>query len=171
MLEKPFSAALVNPLWSHARGAPYLSPSSSAGNFTTGVTFNVTRTGIRCIGMRFYVVASAAKTIKCKLYDAAGTLQQTTNVAVSANGVFETYWTTPFALTIFSLYRVCTWQTDGLNYTIYINSAGNMPVRPFPAGGVVIYNSVQQFLAGDAAPTSLAGTETYPCEPILDGTF
>lgn len=160
----------INPRWSHARGGASLTPTASAGNFTVGVTFHVELPGISCIGCRFYAVASAAKTIKAKLYNAAGTLLDTQSLAISANGVYEVAWGVN-ALTPFALYRVCTWQTDGLNYTTYPIANANAPGRPFPAGGAVVYNSIQQFLGGDTAPTNLASGETYPVEPILSGLF
>lgn len=158
----------MNPLWSHARaGTTNLNMLASAGSFTTGVQFHVDRPGITCVGLRFFGVASAAKTVKCKLYDAAGTLLASALFAISANGSYEVSWTSPIALTAFALYRVCTWQNDGLNYYVYTGANSNPPARPFPAGGVVVYNSLALFLAGDTAPTTAAAAEQYPVEPIL----
>jgi hypothetical protein len=171
MLNRPGNPDLVNQRWSIARCAGFVSATSLSGSLTTGIVFHVTRSGIRCVGMRFYAAVTGAKTVKAKLYDAAGTLQQTANVSAGSSGVFEAFWTTPLALTAFASYRVSTWQTDGVNYTNYIYANAHAPVVPFPAGGVVIITNAALSGAGDVAPITTDSGNGYPCEPILDGSF
>ena len=157
----------LNPVWSHALGGGSLAVLASSGNFTTGTQFHVIVPNVACVGMRFWGVVAGSKTVKCKLYSAGGSLLASTPITISTTGSYDVYWSTPQALNAFSLYRVCTWQNDGLNYYAYTATAANAPARPFPVSGVVIYNSIALFLSGDTAPNNAAAAEAYPCEPIL----
>jgi hypothetical protein len=151
--------------WSPASTGAALAVGASAGNFTSGIQFSVGRQ-VSCKGLRFYGVAAAAKVVKCKLYNAAGVLLASASIGISKNGTYEVSWP-PVVLTPFALYRVCTWQTDGLNYYAFIAASANAPARPFYAGGAVVINNFALFLAGDTAPTSTAASEAYPVEPVL----
>jgi hypothetical protein len=161
----------INPTWSPCRsGAALGVNNASASSFTVGVQFNVARPNISCVGIRFYGVATVAKTVRCKLYDNAGTLLASNNFAISSTGLYEATFTTPIALTAFALYRACIWQSDGLNYYAFTLTSANPPARPFYAGGVVVYNNVAINSAGDVAPSGTASAEGYAVEPMLAGT-
>jgi hypothetical protein len=160
---------LINPTWSAARNGGVLSSSAGAVNATTGMQFNVTQPNISCVGVRFYSATSAAKTVKVKLYDAAGTLLSSSTVATNALAVFEVFFPGQ-ALTPFALYRACIWDQAGASYYFYAPASANAPARPFYAGGVLVVNNPGINGAGDVAPTTNAsGTEFYPVEPILVG--
>jgi hypothetical protein len=158
-------ADALNPTWSHARGGAALASFSGSVNATTAVQFHVL-SPVLCIGVRFYCATSAAKTIKGKLYNAAGTLLGSASISTSATGVYEVFFTGA-ALTAHALYRACIWDQAGVSYFFYTPANANAPPRPFYAGGVVVYNILGMNGTGDVAPTLNPGSEFYPIEPIL----
>jgi hypothetical protein len=140
-----------------------------AGNFTTGQQFTVGR-NCTCYGIRFFwATAGSAKTIRCTLWPNASSALQTVDVAVNATGIYEGYFATPqTGLNAATFYRASIWETGGTSYTA-ITQASVAAIIPRPSnwGGWLIPNAITQNAAGNALPTSTAGTEFYTVDPIL----
>lgn len=144
---------------------------NSAGSFSNGVSFMPLVSGLVCTGMRFYASVPSSKTVKCSLWDTTPTRQRNTNVVCAASGIYEATWT-GFALTAQSQYRLAQWQNDGVRYTqAPLTNANNLiPPRPFIGlPGVFQYLAITWYQAGDAYINTVAGTEAYFAEPIIEG--
>lgn len=151
-------------LWySAARHATRSAATSSAGNFTVGCRFYA-NIDVNCIGVRFYWIAAASKSVKVSLWDNTGTRLATATVTVPSTGIYAGFFAS-VALTAYALYRVTCWQTDGANYTN--NSSTPYFNPPVLGGAAVFWDLTRLYLAGDAAPTTTAASEVYTSDPIL----
>lgn len=145
--------------------------SSQNGSVSGAIRFYPTVTA-KIVGVRFYwASAGSAKTIKVSLWDDSSSRLATTTVAVNASGVYEVNFTTPYALTAGTMYRLAFWENGGTKYTKATLSTFNTasPTRPAVCGGGawVLY-TVTAYGSGDVFPGSTATTEAYPIEPLLD---
>lgn len=145
--------------------------SSQAANVSCGIRFYPT-VACNCTGVRFYwMTTGGAKTIKVSLWDDVSARLTSTTIAVNATGTYEAFFATPVALTQGTIYRVTMWDAAGTAYTKATLSAFNAagPTRPAVCGGGtwVLYSSTA-WATGDVWPTSVATTECYPVEPLLD---
>lgn len=145
---------------------------NSAGSFSNGTSILTLVAGLVCTGMRFYASVPSAKTVKCSLWDTTPTRQRTVDVAVAASGIYEATWSSPYTLAVGTEYRFAQWQNDGVRYTQapIANYNNNIPARPFIAlPGVFQYLAGTYYQAADAYINTVAGTEGYFCEPIIQG--
>lgn len=145
------------------------SATSAAGNFTVGVRFTPSRAGLKCTGVRFHWARNAAKNVKLQLWSNAGSSLASVTIATNAIAVYEATFGAPINVVANTLYRVSAYQTDGIDYT-RVSPQANLfvPARPFFAGRGVTIETITYFQAGDAFPNTIAGSEFYLVEPILE---
>lgn len=148
-------------------------PAEAAGSFTTGISFQVTRT-VTCTGVRFYKGGGTSRTFRCKLWNAAGAVLASVDVATTAAGVYVGTFATPQVLSqeagSGAVYKVSIWE---ITNSFYSRCATGTPcilppaATPFLASRAVIVKHLGAFFAGDANPTSEAAGERYPVEPVI----
>lgn len=149
--------------------------STDPSNYTVGTVFLPIRKSMSCTGMRFYWDGAASKTIKCSLWDTAGTRLQTVNVAATTAGIYTATWSAAETLTAFTNYRVSTWVNDGSKY-LYITAAnisaetatlmliGDMNTKIIGHG---LYRYTGCYAAGDAHPSTNDATSVFMTEPTF----
>lgn len=142
----------------------------TGGNFTTGCRWQVTASQI--IGIRFtWCPNASARTIKLSVWNDVTTSQLgTVSVSVPAvAGIYEGYFASPIDVSALAGVDLVTgmYETTGVDYTNGTSDTSFNGLMPFNLGGGLQVRSTKIFSAGDARPTSVAGTQTYYVEPIL----
>lgn len=144
-------------------------PSNGSGNFTVGSKFTPIRS-CKAIGVRFYWGA-ANKALKISIWDVGAASRMTFDGFVTGvAGVYRVPFTSIQTLTPFKSYAVTVYQTDGANYTNQTSVAAEPGSETTIASPLFFYTNFKSFIAGDGNPTSTAGSERYPVEPLLVGT-
>lgn len=146
------------------------------GDYTGGTIFVPTRAGMTCTGLHFYWPGGASKTVKCSLWNTAGTRLQTVNVAASTAGIYTATWTSTETLTAGKHYRVSIWVNDSTKY-VYLTS-GNLSTytaSTFVIGdlngktiGPGVFRYQGGYAAGDAFPSTADATNLYLVEPTFE---
>jgi hypothetical protein len=151
-----------------------LAPTAQSGSDTVGCTFLVGQSGTwTCTGVVFYwVVASGTKSVKCSIWDSAGTRLANVTVSSVTTGVWTGTFGSPVSLTVNAPYWIGCWQTDASNYVKSTRTTvANLYI---PDGGIIgpgiLVGNRCMFASGDAKPTSLAATEMYLVQPVLSYT-
>ena len=147
----------------------------AVANQTSGVGFTV-QAQLTITGTRFYWAGSSAVTIKTTLWTSGGTRLATGTLAVSAPGVYTIPFTSAYTMLSTdkdALLYLSVWETSGATYTRTTQaSITNLPAFPFIAGPLFTFTSIRSFgtnAGNDTVPSSLAGTEYYPLEPVFSG--
>jgi hypothetical protein len=141
------------------------------GNFTTGVSFQVTQSVV-CSGIYFYWAGAVSRTIKCVLRNGAGTTLASIDVAVSGAGFYTGTFSSPQTIapadaTGTTSFKASIWENSATEYARWATAPALLPAQPFVGGPKVIWENFKKFAAGDANPTSTSGAEHYPVEPIF----
>lgn len=143
---------------------------TTSPDVTVGTRWYVSRQ-LRCLGVRAYwIVPSGTKTLKVSLWDASNTRLATASATITGTAVNSIYFSTPYTLTVGSLYRTSAYQTDGTSYmkaTISGVFDNIVPPRPFHAGAGLVFTQCTLYGTGDVHPGSTAASEAYAVEPIL----
>jgi hypothetical protein len=149
--------------------AAQLGATNGAGNFTTGQVFTVIGSGtIQCTGLKFYWVTTGSPfTIKCSLWNNAGTQLATVNVTVNATGVYTATFSTPQTLNPGELYTLGLYNSTNYTRTTQATVNARYPAVPASVGGLVVVTSIRAFINGDAKPTNADLTEAYVVDPVL----
>lgn len=145
----------------------------AAGAFTTGISFVPTRQ-VTVTGVKFYKAGGTSRTYRAKLWNAAGTVLASVDVATTAAGIYTATFSSPQTIAQESgagaIYKVSIWETSNSFYT-RINSGSPCVLppaaTPFLASRSVLIKHLGAFKAGDADPTSEAAAERYPVEPVI----
>lgn len=140
-----------------------------AGSYTMGTKFYVTQAHTM-VGFKFYYPHATAKTLKCALRDAAGTILQQVNVNVNGVGVY-TATLTGTVLTPYDLYKMTSWENSGV-HGYALNNPGTMPTGPNGLwNGAMLGDGyvrvVGQYGAGDVDPTSDGSSYLMMQEPVF----
>lgn len=154
---------------SYAETAAITPGSGTAGNFTVGPRFFLAKNAtIKAI--KWY--ATHAATFKISVWNTVGTRLTFESVVVGSAGPQKTILTSPQALTASSsvAYTISAWDTAGGGGR-YTNQSGVSNLLPalnasFQWGPYVRWNGFY-FVAGDAFPTTGAGSEIYAMDPVF----
>jgi len=145
-------------------------PATQAGDFSTAYKFYFTDSPGEITGIRFYWDGAGGPfTVRCRLYDNAGAVLATVDVAVNAAGVYTGLFATAVATTTFTVYWTSMYETTGAFNQRGIAALATTPVPPaFVGNGMIFLDS--GFAAGDnggtAAITSALPNIIYPVVPI-----
>lgn len=153
-------------------------PGEGAGNFTTGISFQVTRQ-VTVSGIRFYKAGGTTRTYRAKLRNAAGATLATVDVACTSTGVYIATFASAQVLTqeagSSATYKVSIYELTGSFYTriatgspCILPAASGGTTFPFLASRSVIVKHLGAFAGGDANPASEAAGERYPVEPVVE---
>lgn len=150
------------------------------GNYTLGGRFVPTIAGKSLAGFDFYWKPGTSKTIKCSLWDAAGTSLKTVNVAVTSANIYTATFASAQSLNPFAIYYVGYWTNDGSStgYCVsrndYVNSIDtvgpNITATNIGSAYQINTAAIQNYgvyAAGDAWPQNVDATFL----PMLDLNF
>lgn len=170
--------------WSEAELAKIAQPLGAItfqGNYTGGHCFYPTHGGYAISAVRFFWTGGA-KTIKCSLWNSAGTQVATVNKAVTTADIYTATFAAPVAVSAFALHYVSIWPNDGSgrytitrgNYNTTIGVAapnGPIPETTNLAAGFVAGEAYVRvagsYGTGDTFPTNLDLTQIYMLDPIF----
>lgn len=148
-------------------------PALVAGNFTVGTGFQVSKS-LTLLGVRFYWPGAPSVTIRCKIWDGAGTelasVDVTTSGAGKYSGLFSSAQTLPVIASLTQRYKVSIWQTTGANFARWGGSVAPAiyPVLPNQGSPSMFWKTFAQFAAGNVHPSGdNTGVEWFPVEPIF----
>lgn len=148
-------------------------PALVAGSFTVGTGFQV-NAAQTILGVRFYWPGAPAVTIRCKLWDGAGTELASVDVTTSGAGKYSGFFATPQTVAVIasltSRYKVSIWQTTGANFARWGGSVAPAiyPVLPNYGSPYMFWKTFAQFAAGNNHPSGdNTGVEWFPVEPIF----
>ena len=152
-------------------------PAEAAGSFTTGCSFVPTRS-CTVTGVRFYKAGGTSRTYRAVLWNNAGTVLQSKDVATTAAGLYTAVFDTPQVIAQeaggTARYKVSIWETTGTVYTrIGSNTPCYMPSTsaglplPFLCGRSTLIVHPGAFGVGNTNPTTEAANERYPVEPVV----
>ena len=148
-------------------------PALVAGSFTVGVGFQVNTTQI-CTGVRFYWPGAPAVTIRCRLWNGAGTGLASVDVVTSGAGRYSGVFASPVSLPIIASlsqrYKVSIWETSATSYARWGGSVAPAiyPALPNHASQFCFWKTFAQWAAGNAHPGGdNTGVEWFPTEPIF----
>lgn len=144
-----------------------------AGNFTTGIGFQVTQSSI-ITGVRFYWAGIAARTIKCSLWNPAGTNIATVDVATNGVGMYTGTFGAPQTIAPAPApgqgpagnWKTSIYEKSGTVYTRFNGSVAQLPLVPWLLGPSLFLTQTGFFVAGDANPTGTSA-EKYTAQPIF----
>lgn len=128
---------------------------------------------IAVTGVRFYAkYTSYPRTIRISMWDNGGVLRSTDDVVVSAEGVVDAVFTTPYTLPATQYQRYLTvgmWDTSGAPKSTgkYSGWPGFIFTGPFIAGPNRIDYSNSWYESGDANPMNNSPGTFYPIEPVV----
>lgn len=139
-------------------------PNATGGSFTVGVEAYFTK-AVVVHGVRFFPPV-ASKTIRASMWTTSG-LVTSVDLAVGPLKTYEAIFATPQDVPPFAVRRFSQWQTDGGSYAVQSNaSLQSLPALPFLSSPSIVWRSMNNFVAGDANPSSTSASERYPVEPI-----
>lgn len=134
----------------------------SAGNYTNGVEFYVTRAAT-CTGVRFK--GFVGRNYKVSLWNLAGTRLATINTgALGASGIVSQSFSSGVSLAAYTPYRISVW--NGTNETK--TPIASRPIAPpYTQNPWVFITSNTYYTSADAYPNSITASGAHPLEPIL----
>jgi hypothetical protein len=143
-------------------------PSVAGGNWTLGVQFCALRSGQTCVGLRFYWNGATARTIKCSLFKAGVGQVATTNVSVTAAGLYSAAWA-GVAIDGTSDWYVAIYESSGSEYQPHVTISARVPARPVMLNYLLI--QCGSYASGDAIPTegTRPSIDAFMIEPLVDG--
>lgn len=147
----------------HRPGIYPISVAPTNGNFTVGTRFSP-NANMNITGAEFYINGTAiGKNVKVKLWTDAGVDLSGGGVTVNsvvAGGNIGTF-ASPVAVTAGTIYVLTMYVTDGTKYMVDTD----IPASVITAA--ISYYNNKRFVAGDAFPTTTAGSERYPINPTI----
>lgn len=147
---------------------------TTSGNTTVGCTFRMLQ-HVHILGIRFFwpfVTATPSYTIKCSIWNEDTTsLLATVSVAVSTPGVYEGFFASPITddLTADDI-GVGLWENSGTRYPRFAADSSFYNSLPLRMNDLVRLIDTRKYSAGDARPTSNAGTERYGLMDLILNT-
>ena len=160
-----FTRSIVDYLSNNGIALPVL----TASNTVTGMRF-IAEKPMTITGARFYS-ASTNKTIRCKLWDFAGTLLKTVDLLVAAPGVFTAVFGVAEVVGIADIYKEYTismFVVGGTELTsISDANVGTDRLLTYPLtnfDGITYINRKNG--TGDIYPATAATVVHYPIEPV-----
>ena len=138
----------------------------NAGSWTVGCAFNPTQE-VTITGVRFYWVGAPARTIRCKIWSAAGAVLASVDQVTAGAGLYNGVFATPLVCPIENngSYKASCWDTSATDYTRFASTPIVFPAGQF-VNGKLIFRNVNAFAAGDANPTG-SGVEFFAIAPIV----
>ena len=162
---------------------PGLTPGASAGSATSGVRFQLMRSGLTVVGVQTFWGDATPTTLKASLWGDAATRGASGTKAVAAVGWVFIPFTTPYIATWGNttatdlVLTASIWDTSGARNTQLTNGKTVMPGYPFFFSGLsgnavwggpdLIWQTWSVFGAGDSIPATEGPNDTYPVEPVV----
>ncbi len=148
------------------QGSPLAGFALGAGSFSVGVRFSVSKAKLVC-GVRF-LWAEATRTVRASLWrDSNGVLLASSDIAVSADGVYVAMFRTPVNLSqmVNENLTVSIWDISGVSYVgSGVDAMGTVQPYIFPNDTTMVNKRL--FAAGNARPTNATAAEDYWVEPV-----